>query len=106
MRPANPLYSRKRLKLLRPCIAALAISTVFTFYPSRAVQAPSPWTTDSVLALMDKSAQQFRSLTASITHTKFSAVVSDTSTEKGDLYVRRDDKMRIDMLTPDKRTIL
>jgi outer membrane lipoprotein-sorting protein len=33
-------------------------------------------------------------------------VVKDSSTESGQIFVRRDDKMRIDFLKPDPRTIL
>jgi outer membrane lipoprotein-sorting protein len=65
-----------------------------------------PRTVDSVLGLMDHAAQGFRSLTATIEHVKFTAVVSDTSKETGNLYVRRDEKMRIDITAPDPRTIL
>jgi outer membrane lipoprotein-sorting protein len=63
-------------------------------------------TTDSVLAMMDKSAQDFRTLTADIEHIKYTDVVKDTSTESGRLYVRRDEKMRIEFTKPDPRTIL
>jgi outer membrane lipoprotein-sorting protein len=55
---------------------------------------------------MDRSAQGFHSLTAKVEHVKFTAVVSDTSTETGNLYLRKDDKMRIDITAPDARTIL
>jgi outer membrane lipoprotein-sorting protein len=55
---------------------------------------------------MDHAAQGFRSLTATIEHVKFTAVVSDTSKETGNLYVRKDEKMRIDITAPDPRTIL
>jgi len=77
--------------------------------PSLFAQTPPAaqhWTPQTVLAWIDKSAQDFHSLTADIQHVKFTAVVNDTSTENGKLYVRRDDKMRIDFLTPDTRTIL
>jgi outer membrane lipoprotein-sorting protein len=66
----------------------------------------TPPTTDSVLAMMDKSAQDFRTLTADIEHIKYTDVVKDTSTESGKLWVRRDEKMRIDFFQPDRRTIL
>jgi outer membrane lipoprotein-sorting protein len=64
------------------------------------------WTTDSVLAIMDKSAQDFHTLTADIEHIKYTDVVKDTSTETGKLLVRRDEKMRIEFYQPDRRTIL
>ena len=64
------------------------------------------WTTDSVLDMMDKSARDFHTLTADIEHIKYTDVVKDTSTETGKLVVRRDQKMRIEFLQPDRRTIL
>ena len=64
------------------------------------------WTTESVLGMMDKSAQDFRTLTADIEHIKYTDVVKDTSTETGKLWVRRDEKMRIEFAKPDQRTIL
>ena len=64
---------------------------------------------DYVLSMMDRSAQDFKSLTASIEHIKYTAVVQDTSTESGEILVRKDAKdvkMRINFLSPDPRTIL
>ena len=56
--------------------------------------------------MMDRSAQDFKSLTAAIEHIKYTAVVKDTSTETGEIFVRKDAKMRIDFQSPDPRTIL
>jgi outer membrane lipoprotein-sorting protein len=108
--PINPCPpEEKRLKFSQ---AGLAVTLLFSILAvlgvpqvSAAQTAPT-WTVDSVLTLMDRSAQDFHSLTANIEHVKYTAVVSDTSTETGQMYVRRDDKMRIDMLMPDKRTVL
>src|SRR6202047_1769062 len=72
----------------------------------RAGQAPAQATTESVLSMMDKSAADFRSLTADIEHIKYTDVVKDSSTETGQIFVRRDQKMRIEILKPDPRTIL
>jgi outer membrane lipoprotein-sorting protein len=66
----------------------------------------SAWNTDSVLEMMDKSARDFHTLTADIEHIKYTDVVKDTSTESGKLFVRRDEKMRIEFTKPDPRTIL
>jgi outer membrane lipoprotein-sorting protein len=63
-------------------------------------------TTEAVLATMDKAAADFRSLTADLENTKYTDVVKDTSVEKGDILVRKDSKMRIDITEPDPRTIL
>jgi outer membrane lipoprotein-sorting protein len=64
------------------------------------------WTTESVLNKMDKSAADFRSLTADIEHIKYTDVVKHTSTETGQIFVRRDQKMRIEFAKPDPRVIL
>lgn len=64
------------------------------------------WTAENVLAMMDRAAGDFRSLTADIEHTKYTAVVKDTSTETGQILVRKDEKMRIEFVKPDPRTIL
>jgi len=54
-------------------------------------------TLDYVLTMMDRSAEDFRSLTAALDHVKYTAVVKDTSTESGEIYVRKDSKLRIDL---------
>jgi len=56
--------------------------------------------------MMDKSAKDFRTLTADIENVKYTAVVKDTSTETGQIFVRRDQKMRIEFTKPEPRTIL
>lgn len=63
-------------------------------------------TLDYVMSMMDRSAQDFHSLTADLDHVKYTAVVQDTSTETGQILVRKDGKMRIDFREPDQRTIL
>jgi outer membrane lipoprotein-sorting protein len=71
-----------------------------------AAQTATKWTTEGVLAMMDKSAKDFRTLTADIENVKYTAVVKDTSTETGQIFVRRDQKMRIEFTKPEARTIL
>ena len=56
--------------------------------------------------MMDKAAGDFRSFTANVEHIKYTAVVKDSSSETGQMFVRRDQKMRIDFTKPDPRTIL
>ena len=51
---------------------------------------------------MDKSAGDFHSLTANVEHIKYTAVVKDSSSESGQVFVRRDQKMRIDFTKPDQ----
>ena len=69
-------------------------------------QANGKLSLDYVLSMMDRSAEDFKSLTAAIEHIKYTAVVKDTSTESGEIFVRKDSKMRIDFQSPDPRTIL
>jgi outer membrane lipoprotein-sorting protein len=75
-------------------------------FRAQAAQANATWTVEGVLAMMDKSAKDFHTLTGDIEHIKYTAVVKDTSTETGHIFVRRDDKMRIEIVKPDSRTIL
>ena len=71
-----------------------------------ASQGSSKLTLEYVFSMMDRSAQDFHSLTADLDHVKYTAVVKDTSTETGQILVRKDGKMRIDFREPDVRTIL
>jgi outer membrane lipoprotein-sorting protein len=89
------------------CLTALLVLSVLACAVELgADQTTGRWTSDSVLAMMDKSAADFRSLTADIEHIKYTDVVKDTSTETGQIFVRRDQKMRIEITKPDPRTIL
>ena len=74
--------------------------------PAGSSQNSGKLTLDYVLTMMDRSAEDFRSLTAAIDHVKYTAVVKDTSTESGEIYVRKDSKLRIDFISPDPRTII
>jgi outer membrane lipoprotein-sorting protein len=93
--------------LTRFSLLFLILSVIFagSIAPTSPTQ-EKQWTTDSVLAIMDKSAQDFHTLTADIEHIKYTDVVKDTSKETGKLLVRRDEKMRIEFYQPDRRTIL
>jgi len=68
--------------------------------------AAGPLALDDVLKQMDREQNQFESLTASIERTKVTVVVNDRSTESGQIEVRRDGRMRIDLSSPDQKTIL
>ncbi len=89
---------------LIPLILALAV-TAIGGGPGTA-QTAAKWTTAGVLAMMDKSSKDFHSLTADIENVKYTAVVKDTSTETGQIWVRRDQKMRIEITKPEPRTML
>jgi outer membrane lipoprotein-sorting protein len=84
----------------------LGISILVCPLPAAAAQNSQRWTVEGVLAMMDKSARDFHSLTADIQHIKYTAVVQDASAETGQIFVRRDEKMRIEFSKPDTRTIL
>lgn len=62
-------------------------------------------TLDNVLKQLDRSAKDFRSLSANVERTKVTVVVNDHSTESGSLRVRGD-KMLLQMNPPDSRTVL
>lgn len=69
-------------------------------------QAAGKWTTDAVLEMLDRSAKDFHSLTADIENVKYTAVVQDKSVETGQIFVRHDQKMRIEIVKPEPHTIL
>jgi outer membrane lipoprotein-sorting protein len=88
-------------------VFAAAVMAIFGLVPAvRSGQTAGKATLEGVLGMMDKSATDFKSLTAEIEHVKYTAVVKDTSTETGQIYVRKDEKLRIDFQKPDQRTIL
>jgi outer membrane lipoprotein-sorting protein len=96
--------NHKRL-FLGFCVVFLALSSSQRVGAGGS-QASSKASLESVLGMMDRSAEDFRSLTAGLEHIKYTAVVKDTSTESGEIFVRKDSKMRIDFQTPDPRTII
>jgi outer membrane lipoprotein-sorting protein len=69
-------------------------------------QGSQKWTPDAILGLMDHAALDFHSLSANIERIKYTDVVKDTSTESGQIWVRKDDRMRIEIVKPDPRTVL
>lgn len=72
----------------------------------RASRQRDTWNVHQVLHQLDYEARTFRTLTAQVERTKVTVVVNDRSTESGMIYVRRDGKMRLNLLKPDPRTIL
>jgi outer membrane lipoprotein-sorting protein len=95
-----------RLKRLIPVLVLVSLFCLAASFRTHAAQTTTSWTIEGVLGMMDKSAQDFHTLTADIEHIKYTAVVKDTSTETGHIFVRRDEKMRIEIMNPDPRTIL
>jgi len=69
-------------------------------------QNQTTWTLEAVLKQLDTGAKEFHSLTADIERTKVTVVVNDRSTETGQILVRSDNKMRIELSQPSPRTIL
>lgn len=114
MRHTVLLGSRTRLRcglfsLALAGLFCLSGETAMLFAKTGSVEpnaAQTKWTIEGVLGMMDKAAQDFHTLTADLEHVKYTAVVKDTSTETGHIFVRRDEKMRIDITNPDPRTIL
>jgi outer membrane lipoprotein-sorting protein len=95
------------LRLFRPAVFVILLCVALSGKnASGTKQGSTKLTLDFVLSMMDRAAQDFRSLTAAVEHIKYTAVVKDTSTESGEIFVRKDSKMRIDFQAPDPRTIL
>jgi outer membrane lipoprotein-sorting protein len=94
------------LRKLRSFLFLIALCTVSGPRVVGSPQAPAKITLEYVLSMMDHAAQDFKSLTAAIEQVKYTAVVQDKSTETGEIFVRKDAKVRIDFQSPDPRTIL
>jgi outer membrane lipoprotein-sorting protein len=86
------------------CVALAAAALVSPARASVAQQGGS--SLDAVLKQLDAHSADFQSLTADLERTKVTVVVNDKSTESGQIFVRRDDKMKIEVTQPDARTIL
>ena len=94
------------MKVTRRILFAIAAFAACAFAGPAVPQSVQKFTADEVLGRMDHAAQDFHSLTADIDRIKYTDVVKDTSTETGQMWVRRDDKMRIQITKPDPRTVL
>src|SRR5579863_5524533 len=90
------------------CSLPYFFAALFLCLPALSLaQSGEKWNVDSILGRMDAGARDFRTLTASVEHIKFTEVVKDTSTESGQMWLqKKDEKMRIEFANPDKRTIL
>jgi outer membrane lipoprotein-sorting protein len=69
-------------------------------------QGKSSWSVETVLRELDEQSKHFRSMTADLERTKVTVVVNDKSSEYGQIFVRHDGKMLIELTKPDARTIL
>src|ERR1700719_1999570 len=96
-------WTDRRMAVLL-CALMTAVSLFSTVRASTTPQ--TTWTLENVLKQLDTQAASFQSLTADLERTKVTVVVNDKSTESGQISVRRDDKMRIEVTQPDARTIL
>jgi len=93
-------------KLRDACIAGAVLALLACSVLAPAAENLPRWTVESIVKQLDHAAAEFRTLAAEIEHTKFTEVVKDTSVETGQILVRHDHKMRIDIQKPDARTIL
>ncbi len=96
----------KRRHWIRALAFLLAVALGATAGRPTRAQSGKNWTVDAILKQLDRMAGDFHSLTADLEHTKVTVVVNDKSTETGQISVRRDEKMRIEITKPDPRTIL
>ncbi len=97
---------RKHIRAMGGFLIIVALLFAQAASIAAAAQTAGHWTLETVLRQLDIEAKTFQSLTADIERTKVTVVVNDHSTESGQIFVRRDGKMRIDFTNPDPRTIL
>jgi outer membrane lipoprotein-sorting protein len=99
------LFKMRTIRLLFCLAIAIPAISWLSAFPTGGVAA-GPLTVEDVLKQMDHEGSQFQSLTAAVERTKVTVVVNDRSTESGQIEIRRDGKMRIDLTSPDPKTIL
>lgn len=90
----------------RKLFLSFVIGALCIFSGAASSQGSQKWTPETILTLMDHAAVDFHSLSANIERIKYTDVVKDTSTESGQIWVRKDQKMRIQITKPDPRTVL
>lgn len=83
-------------------IVVLASSAALIAAP----QGKTNWTLEDVLKQLDAESKSFRALSANVERTKVTVVVNDRSVETGQILVRGDDKMLLELNPPDGRSIL
>jgi outer membrane lipoprotein-sorting protein len=88
------------------CLAGAALLPAIGQRGWGATQAHGAPNTDEVMRQLDREAKDLHSLTADIERTTVTVVVNDKSTESGKIFMRTDEKMRIELTKPDQRTIL
>ncbi|HEV8383948.1 MAG TPA: outer membrane lipoprotein carrier protein LolA [Candidatus Acidoferrales bacterium] len=71
-----------------------------------AAQAQPNRTLEDLLKQLDSESKSFHALSANVERTKVTVVVNDRSTESGQIWVRGDDKMLLELAPPDGRVIL
>jgi outer membrane lipoprotein-sorting protein len=87
-------------------VAAVVLLDVLAGTTTLDAQNKTSWTREQLLKQLDSESKSFRGLTANLERTKVTVVVNDRSTETGQVVVRHDDKMRIELNPPDNRIIL
>lgn len=93
-----------KIRLSVTMVAALALTLGGTGVSAKP-QPRNGLTLETVLDSLTREAKDFHSLTAEVERTKVTVVVNVKSTDAGTLWIRGD-RMRLDLKTPDPRTIL
>lgn len=87
-------------RILLPSLVMILLSAPMVWS-----QGKSALTLEVVLQQLDDNARDYHSMTANVDRTKVTVVVNDKSTESGKIWARGDN-MRIDLESPDARTVL
>src|SRR5256885_10873179 len=82
------LFSGKN-QTVELCLTGLLFLACVTSGALRA-QGQNAWNLNEILKQLDRSAHNFKTLTADVERTKVTVVVTDRSTESGQINVRRD----------------
>lgn len=96
------MLAKIRLSVTIAAILALTIIVAGTWAKP---QSHSSLSLETVLDSLNREAKDFHSLTADVARTKVTVVVNVKSTDTGTLWIRGD-KMRLELKSPDPRTVL
>lgn len=90
--------------------AAFGVLVALLLVPSSSGRAQAPaaraWTEERVVEQLNKTAERFHTVTASLEFTKVTVVVNDRSTETGRLHFTKKGKILIEFLNPEPKEVL
>ena len=103
----NPARARQGWSKLRVRTAVtLVLVSSLLLAPVAGAAQSRVWTEQQVAEQLNKTAERFQTLTASLQFTKVTAVVDDKSTESGRLYFTKKGRILLEFVNPEPKEVL